>query len=88
MGRVLVLIEGLGTTVMQRQPSLNLLGIRDKETMAGIVVECIGKTHLLAHLIAALDETLLDHGHQHITKALVEGPSSGKAICLLGPGSS
>ncbi|MNC25850.1 hypothetical protein D3C75_739580 [compost metagenome] len=86
MGRVLVLIERLGTAVVQSQPRLHLLGIGDEETMAGVVVERIGKTHLLAHLIATLDEALLDHGHQHITESLVEGAIIREGDLLAGTG--
>ena len=86
MSRILVLVERLGTAVIECQSCLDLLGIRHEETVAGVVVERIGKTDLFAHLVATLNETFLDHGHQHITESLVERAVVGEGNLLAGAG--
>ena len=82
VGRILELIEGFRPAIMQGQTGLDLLGIGDEEAAAGVVIQGIGEMHLLADLIAALQQTLLHHGQQHITQPLVEGAILGEGNLL------
>ncbi len=72
MGRIPELVERFGAAIIERQPGLDLLGVGNKEATLGVVVERIGEMHLLADLIAPLQQPLLHHWQLYVSKSLVE----------------